>query len=140
MFIHFIDKRKKEIFFIILLLIFFYRSPFIFLNGRFMAEEGQIFFANAYRYSFIYSLFYVDFISGYLNLWANLSGIVSNFFELNLAPLISNYLSLFPKILIIFHILYSKSIFTEKKLAKNNFVYDYFFMSSKCSRNLDELN
>ena len=43
MFIDTLKSKKKELFFITLLLIFFYRSPYIFLNGRFMAEEGNIF-------------------------------------------------------------------------------------------------
>ena len=56
-----IKEKKKEILTLILLIIFFYRSPFIFLNGRFMAEEGSIFFANAYNNNFFYSLFFIDF-------------------------------------------------------------------------------
>ena len=64
-----------------------------------MAEEGAIYFANAYKFGFFYSLIFVDFNSGYLNLWANISGIFSNLFSLSLAPLISNYLALIPKIL-----------------------------------------
>ncbi len=110
MFLDFINSRKKEIFFFTILIIFFYRSPFIFLNGRFMAEEGSLYFANAYRFDFIYSLFFVDFRSGYMNLWANISGIISNLFSLRIAPLISNYLSLVPKVLIIYFILYGKSL------------------------------
>ena len=114
MLISFIEKNKKEIFFILLLLLFFYRSPFIFLNGRFMAEEGSLYFANAYKFNFFYSLIFVDFTSGYLNLWANISGIISNFFDLKFAPLISNYLALIPKIIIIFIILYNKSLLFSK--------------------------
>ena len=110
MLLSFIDKKKKEIFFLILLILFFYRSPYIFLNGRFMAEEGSLYFANAFRFGFFYSLIFVDFTSGYLNLWANISGIFSNLFNLSLAPLISNYLALIPKILLIFLILYCRSI------------------------------
>ncbi len=110
----FIEKNKKEIFFIILLILFFYRSPFIFSNGRFMAEEGSLYFANAYKFSFFYSLIFVDFTSGYMNLWANLSGIISNFFKLNFAPLISNYLALIPKALIIFLILYNRLLLINR--------------------------
>ena len=110
MLLNFIGNKKKEIFFLILLLLFFYRSPYIFLNGRFMAEEGSVYFANAYKFGFFYSLTFVDFTSGYLNLWANISGIFSNLFSLNLAPLISSYLALIPKILIVFLNLYCRSI------------------------------
>ena len=102
MFISFIEKNKEKIFLAILVSLFFYRSPFIFLNGRFMAEEGSVYFANAYKFSFLYSFFFVDFKSGYLNLWANFSGIIANLFNLKFAPLVSNYLALIPKLLIVF--------------------------------------
>ena len=49
MFISFIEKNREKIFILILLALFFYRSPHIFLNGRFMAEEGSVYFANAYK-------------------------------------------------------------------------------------------
>jgi len=114
MLINLINNKKKEIFFIILLIIFFYRSPFIFLSGRFMAEEGAIYFANAYKFGFLYSIFFVDLTSGYLNLWANISGIIANIFSLKFAPLVSNYLALIPKILIIYLALYNKSFLLNK--------------------------
>lgn len=114
MFINFISDKKKEIFFLILLTIFFYRSPFIFLNGRFMAEEGSIYFANAYQFGFLYSFLFVDLTSGYINLWANISGILANLFSLKFAPLVSNYLALIPKIFIIILVLYNKSILLVK--------------------------
>ena len=106
--------EKKEILFCILLLIIFYRSPHILLHGRFGAEEGAVFFANAYKNGFFYSLSFVDFRSGYLNLWANISGILANIFSLKLAPLISNYLALIPKLLIFYFILYKESYLIEK--------------------------
>ena len=135
MFIDTLKSKKKELFFITLLLIFFYRSPYIFLNGRFMAEEGEIFFANAYKYSFAYSFFFVDLYSGYLNLWANISGIISNFFDLEIAPLISNYLSLIPKLLIIYFVLY------ENLIALNNFWYKILFclIVFICPQNVPEI-
>ena len=108
-----LDNIKKELFIFLILIIFFYRSPYIFLNGRFMSEEGSIYFANAYKYDFFYSLFFIDFNSGYLNLWANISGIISNFFSLLLAPLISNYLALIPKVIILYLALYKDSIFLK---------------------------
>ncbi len=135
MLIELLDKRKKEIFILFLLILFFYRSPFIFLNGRFMAEEGEIFFANAYRYNFFYSLFFVDFVSGYLNFWANISGIISNFFDLEVAPLISNYLSLLPKILIIYFVLYSNFLITKDSWQKILFCLIVFI----CPQNVSEI-
>ena len=43
-----------------------------------MAEEGSKYFANAYKYGFFYSFFFIEFSSGYLNFWANISAIVAN--------------------------------------------------------------
>ena len=108
------SNRKKEILFFLLLLIIFYRSPYILLHGRFAAEEGSIFFANAYKYGFVYSFFFVEFKAGYFNIWANLSGIIANIFTLKLAPLVSNYLSLIPKLLIFYFILYKDLYLTDK--------------------------
>mgnify|MGYP001196228456 CR=1 FL=1 len=108
------DNKKKEILFFTLLLIIFYRSPYILLQGRFAAEEGTLYFANAYKYGFFYSLLFVDFKSGYLNLWANISGILANLFTLKLAPLASNYLALVPKLLIFYFILYKESYLIDK--------------------------
>ena len=79
-----------------------------------MAEEGSVYFANAYKFGFIHSILFVDFKSGYLNLWANISGIISNIFDLKFAPLISNYLALIPKILIIYLALFYNSILLKK--------------------------
>ena len=47
-------KNYKIIFLLIILILIFYRSPYIFLNGRFVAEEGSFFFKNAYLYGPIY--------------------------------------------------------------------------------------
>ena len=112
-------KRKKEIFFFLLLILFFYRSPYIFLNGRFMAEEGNVFFKYAYLNNFFSSLFFIDFFSGYINLWANISAIFSNMFSLKFAPIVSNYLSLVPKLIII--------IFS---LNRDNLLINKFYLSA----------
>jgi len=124
MFFQIINNKKREIIvFLFLLLIIFYRSPYIFFNGRFMAEEGSLYFANAYRYGFFYALPFVDFQSGYLNLWANVSGILANLFPLKFAPLISNYLALIPKLLIFYFILYKESYLIDKFYFKLLFCF-----------------
>jgi len=115
-------KNKRKIFVFFLLALLFYRSPHIFLNGRFMAEEGSVFFKFAYLNNFFYTLFFIDFFSGYMNLWANISAIISNLFPLKFSPLISNYLSLIPKFLIIFYTIYKKNIFID------NFYYQVIFI------------
>lgn len=117
-----LKKKRREIFVFFLLALLFYRSPYIFLNGRFMAEEGSVFFKFAYLNNFFYTLFFIDFFSGYMNLWANISAIISNLFPLKFSPLISNYLSLIPKFLIIFYTIYKKNIFID------NFYYQVIFI------------
>lgn len=121
-----ITKFYREIFILFLLSLIFYRSPFIFLNGRFMAEEGSIFFSNAFNLSFFKSLTFVDFNSGYLNLWANIAGILATFVQLDYAPLLTVYLSLVPKLLIFYYIIYWKS-FLFNSLA-NKFVGCLIFL------------
>jgi hypothetical protein len=43
MLLSYLNKNFKIILLFSILLIVFYRSPYIFLNGRFIAEEGQFF-------------------------------------------------------------------------------------------------
>ena len=119
-------KRKKEIFFFLLLILFFYRSPYIFLNGRFMAEEGNVFFKYAYLNNFFSSLFFIDFLSGYMNLWANISAIFSNMFSLKFAPIVSNYLSLVPKLIIIIYSLNRDNLLLNKFYLNAVFVLIIF--------------
>ena len=113
-----INKFYKEIFILFLFCLIFYRSPFIFLNGRFMAEEGSIFFSNAFNFSFFKSLTFVDFNSGYLNLWANIAGIIATFVQLEYAPLVTVYLSLVPKLLIFYFVIYWNSFLFNSLLNK----------------------
>lgn len=115
-------KKKKEIFFFLLLILFFYRSPYIFLNGRFMAEEGNVFFKFAYLNNFFSSFFFIDFFSGYMNLWANISAIFSNMFSLKFAPIVSNYLALIPKLIIVIYSL------NRDNLLFNKFYYNVLFV------------
>ena len=121
MFLHLLKNKKEISFIILILLLFFYRSPHIFLNGRFGGEEGSLFFAYAYKNNFIASLFFVDLHSGYLNIWANISAIIANFFDLLYAPLVSNYLSLLPKFFIIYVTLFKRSLLLD------NFKYKALF-------------
>ena len=103
----------KEVLFFLLLIVVIYRSPYILLNGRFLAEEGNVYFANAYKEGFLNTIFFIDFSTGYLNLWANISAIIANIFPLKISPLISNYLALIPKLLIFYTIIYKSSYLTN---------------------------
>lgn len=111
------DKYKILLFSLILFLIF-YRSPYIFIHGRFVAEEGSIYFANAYKNNFINTIFFVDYLSGYLNLWANLSSFFASIPPIEFAPLVTVYLSLIPKLLIFYYILNKKFFFITTYLER----------------------
>ena len=118
----------KEILFFLLLVAIVYRSPYILFHGRFSAEEGSLYFANAYKEGFLYSIFFIDFSSGYFNLWANISGIIANLFSLKLSPLISNYLALIP-ILLIFHtVIYKSSYLTDN--LNNKIILSFIILFS----------
>ena len=109
MFFKFIKNKKKYIFFSFLILIIFYRSPFILIEGRFMAEEGTILFRHAFLNVNLSTLFYLSDVSGYINIWLNVSTIFSNIVPLKYAPLVSVYLAFILLIYIFFYILFSTS-------------------------------
>lgn len=111
------SKYKILLFFLILFLIF-YRSPYIFIYGRFVAEEGSVYFANAFKSNFINTIFFTDYISGYFNFWANLSSFFSSIVPIKFAPLVTVYLSLVPKLLIFFFILNKNFFFLTNYLEK----------------------
>jgi hypothetical protein len=110
-------KYKIFLFFLILFLIF-YRSPYIFIHGRFVAEEGSVYFANAFKNNFINTIFFVDYLSGYINFWANLSSFLASITPIEFAPLVTVYLSLIPKLLIFFFILNKNFFFFTSYLEK----------------------
>ena len=54
------------------LILSFFRSPYIFTEGRFMAEDGQLYFKSAFEKNFFEHLIYFPPNAGYYNLIANL--------------------------------------------------------------------
>ena len=53
-------KQNYKIFFIFFLsLLIFYRSPYILLNGSFVAEEGSLWFNNAFENGPLSALLYI---------------------------------------------------------------------------------
>ena len=101
----------KLFFFSVLIILIFYRSPYILLNGRFVAEEGYFWFRNSYINGPIYGFFQVFWSSGYFNLWANITSIIATIPKLEYAPLVTVYFSLFLKLYIIFYIINTESEF-----------------------------
>ena len=64
------DSKTKYYLLFIIVLISFYRSPYIFLNSRFAAEEGFSFFEYVWENGFFKGLFFFDNFAGYFNLIA----------------------------------------------------------------------
>jgi hypothetical protein len=93
-----------------------------------MAEEGSIFFSYAFNKSFLSSIFYIDFNSGYYNLWANTSAIIASWFKLEVSPLITAYLSLIPKLFIFYFILFGNSLLFNN--LKNKYIGCLIFLVS----------
>jgi hypothetical protein len=108
----------KTFFFIFIVTICFYRSPYIFINGRFVAEEGSFFFRNSYIDGPIIGLFQVYLESSYFNLWANISSVFASLVPLQIAPLVTVYMAFFVKLLLFFYILFPKSTFFQNNYQR----------------------
>ena len=118
---NFLVKNYKTILLIFVLFLIFYRSPYIFLNGRFVAEEGSFWFRNAYLFGPIKGITQVFLGSGYLNLWSNISSVVASMLPLELSPFGTVYMSFFVQLFLVIYI-----IFSESNFLKNGF--DKFFI------------
>jgi len=98
-----ISALEKFAYLIVFILLVAIRIPIIFGQGRFWAEEGTIFFANAFHFPWYKALF--TSYAGYLNLPANLAGILAKeLAPMNKACLVSSGLALifqsFPALLL----------------------------------------
>ena len=111
-------SNYKIITFLILILLCFYKSPYLFLNGRFIAEEGSFYFKNTFLHGFYYGLVQVYWESSYFNFWANLSSIISNFVPISYSPLVSVYFAFLVKIYLFIYIIFTDSYFLNNKYKK----------------------
>ena len=104
-----LNNKFKIIFLSFIILISFYRSPYIFLEGRFMGEEGSHYFKNAYENGFLSQLLYFAPTAGYYNLIANLLTELSTYVPLIYSPLVTAYGSLLIILIPLFLILFKDS-------------------------------
>lgn len=111
-------ENFKYVIFFLIILFSFYRSPFIFLNSRFFAEEGYVFFLHAKDVSFIKNIFFVELEAGYLNLVANILMGISVKFPLDYAPFITVYGSFLFILLPVYLILFRNSELFENNYKK----------------------
>ena len=110
---------KKKIYFLIFLIIFsFYKSPHIFINGRFIAEEGSFWFRNTFLFGNFEGLTQLFVGSAYFNLWPNVASIFANIVPLEFAPLVTVYFAFSINILLYLYILFQKSYFLETNFQK----------------------
>ena len=110
-------KKIKYICLFLILVISFWRSPFIFLNGRFLAEEASSHFIFALQNNFFENLIYYDERAGYYNLIPNLFTWISANIKIEYAPLATVYGSYIFIILLPYFCLFrdSELFNTEKK-------------------------
>jgi len=121
---------NKVLLFIILIFIF-YRSPYILLNGRFIAEEGSFFFRNSYLFGPLEGLKQIIWSdSGYYNFWANISSIFASFVPLNYAPLVTVYFAFAVQLYLFIFIIFSQSDFI--KTNTDRFVISFIVLLSPC--------
>ncbi len=103
------------IFFTFILLIFF-KSPCTFYIGR--SENGlEVFYDYALNNSFVDSLLYVYSEAKYFELWTNLAGIIISQVSFP-SFLVTVYLALIVKILLLFYIFFTNSILLTTSLYK----------------------
>ena len=107
-------------FFLLIFFIFlsFYKSPYIFLNGRFIAEEGSFWFRNSYILGPLHGLTQVFWGSGYFNIWANLASTFATFVPIEYAPLVTVYFAFSVKLYLFIYIIYSQSNFIVSNFDK----------------------
>ena len=108
-------KNYRIILFIIIILLAFYKSPFIFLNGRFVAEEGSHWFYNSYLNGPISGLFQIFAENGYFNLWPNIASVFATLVPLEVSPYVTVYFAFLVKIYLFSFIIFQNSIFFKNK-------------------------
>ena len=108
--VNFFNKKFFfSFFFNLIILISFYRSPYIFINGRFFAEDGYVYFQNAFQNGFFKNLFFVELEAGYVNLITNILSSLAIKFPLLYAPFVTVYGSFFFILLPVYLILFRSS-------------------------------
>ena len=111
-----LSNNKFKYLTLLLFLIFsFYRSPYIFINSRFVGEEASNHFLFAVNNSFLDNLLYYDIRAGYYNLIPNIFTWFSTLGSLEIAP----YFTVYGSFIIIFYLIYL-TIFRDSDLFNSN--------------------
>ena len=111
-------KYIKYLLLSLLILLSFYRSPFIFLNGRFLAEEASSHFIYALQNNFFQNLIFFDEAAGYYNFIPNFFTWISTYLKIEQAPLATVYGSFLIIILLPYLCLFRNSILLDTQSKK----------------------
>lgn len=107
------ENRKElviALWFCVLLILI--RAPYLFLDARFWAEEGCVYFKYAYKNG-IKILYWMD-DTGYFYLFANLAAWIATMVPLAVAPYITTVLAFFVQVMLLVAILFLPSkLFTS---------------------------
>lgn len=126
-------EKKYFSFFILFLLaaISFYRSPDIFLEGRFWGEDGSIYFQNALKNKFFENFFKIYYpTEGYYNLFPRIAALIASSVSIEFAALINVYMSYSILFYIFILAIFSNSFLLENKKQKFLFCFLILFCSS----------
>lgn len=93
------------------------------LDGRFWAEEGVFFYTDISKLDFIDSIFYI--FNGHLEIFTNITVLISTIFPFKYAPLITTYISLFLQSIPIFLIIYFYKRLSFSRLGLIFFIIIY---------------
>ena len=125
------SQNFNKILLFVILVFVFYRSPYIFLNGRFVAEEGSLYFRNSYLFGPLEGLKTIQWLEAqYYNFWANISSIFASFVPLNYAPLVTVYFAFAVKLYLFIFIIFSQSDFIKNNTDR--FVISFIALLSPC--------
>lgn len=94
------------------------RSPDIFEEGRFWAEEGSVYFRFAFHNGPIDTLSFVYKRAGYLNMFANLAALLATAAPLESAPKVTTYLSALIQMVILLLVLFVPTEITRTAGAR----------------------
>ena len=111
--------------------------PKIFLEGRFFAEEGSIWWANTLNSSIIQQIFFVPLMTGYFCGITNFVVLIGNLLPINIAPLATSWVSFIIQlqVCVIYWHYSSKSHFKNRILMLCIFLYSPIFFISETFAN-----
>lgn len=111
------DKKLITIAFLFCIILIFIRSPRLFIDARFWAEEGTYYFKHAYENGILH-LFYIYKKCGYYYLYVNIATFIASLVPIVAAPYITTYLAFAVQVLLIWIILYAPSCLYKSSYSR----------------------